>query len=121
MELIIKSTKSPDERMTTPGGRLDAAVLNLDDQFVAVGTLLPGWRWSEDVRPTVGGTSCQFVHTGYLLEGTLHIEMDDGTAVDVHAGEAYQIPPGHDGWVVGDQAVRAVDWGNRVEEYAEKA
>jgi hypothetical protein len=120
MELIVKNVSQPDDHQVTPSGRLDAAVINLDTLFVAVGTLQPGWRWSEDVQPYVGGDSCQFTHTGYLLEGTMHVEMDDGTSLDVHAGDAYLIPPGHDGWVVGDVPVRAVDFGNRVEEYATK-
>ncbi len=36
--------------------------------------------------------------------------MDDGTELDVRAGEAHEIPPGHDAWVVGDEAYVAVEW-----------
>ncbi len=29
--------------------------------------------------------------------------MDDGTEVELEAGNAIQIPPGHDAWVVGNE------------------
>ena len=36
--------------------------------------------------------------------------MDDGTELDIVAGDAYEIPPGHDAWVVGDTAFDAVEF-----------
>jgi hypothetical protein len=33
----------------------------------------------------------------------MHTVMDDGTAIDILPGEVYVVPPGHDGWVVGDE------------------
>lgn len=36
--------------------------------------------------------------------------MDDGTALVIGAGEAYEIPPGHDAWVLGDEAWCAVEF-----------
>jgi hypothetical protein len=31
------------------------------------------------------------------------IETVDGQKSEVGPGEAYEIPPGHDGWVIGDE------------------
>ena len=31
------------------------------------------------------------------------VKMDDGTEMEIKAGDAYVIDPGHDGWVVGDE------------------
>jgi hypothetical protein len=73
-------------------------------------TFDPGWRWSECIKPVVGTDSCQVEHIGYVVSGTLHVEHEDGTAGDATAGMVYRIAPGHDGWVVGDEPVVAVEF-----------
>ena len=44
-----------------------------------------------------------------MLSGHLHIEMGDGSTMDCVAGGSYDIPPGHDGWVVGEVPWVAID------------
>jgi len=73
-------------------------------------TLQPGWRWSESIKPIVGTDACQVHHLGVVLSGTMHILHDDGTEADVGAGDVYNIQPGHDAWVVGDEAVVGVEF-----------
>ena len=34
----------------------------------------------------------------------MHIAHEDGTEVEVGPGDAYVIEPGHDAWVIGDEA-----------------
>jgi class 3 adenylate cyclase len=52
--------------------------------------------------------------------------MDDGTELDIQAGDVHEIPPGHDAWVVGDEAYTAVEWassglyGQSVEERGDR-
>ena len=48
-------------------------------------------------------------HTQYVISGTLHVVMDNGTEFDVSAGDTMVIPPGHDAWVVGDKPFVAID------------
>ena len=36
--------------------------------------------------------------------------MDDGTELDIRAGDAFEIPPGHDAWVVGDEPWDTVEF-----------
>jgi hypothetical protein len=36
--------------------------------------------------------------------------MTDGQEFDSHAGQVLTLPAGHDGWVVGDEPVVAIDW-----------
>ena len=36
--------------------------------------------------------------------------MDDGTELEIGAGDGSHIPPGHDAWVVGDEPYVAVDF-----------
>ena len=73
-------------------------------------TFEPGWRWSDHIKPVVGGDSCQTNHIGYIVSGTLHVESDDGSKGEVSGGSVYRIAPGHDAWVVGDQPVVVVEF-----------
>jgi uncharacterized cupin superfamily protein len=50
------------------------------------------------------------MHIGYIVSGELHVESDDGTSGQVSAGSVYRISPGHDAWVVGDQAAVVVEF-----------
>ncbi len=80
---------------------------------MTVGRLVlePGWRWSEHVRPIAGTASCQFHHVGLILSGAMDGRMDDGTEFMVRPGDIYDIPPGHDNWVIGDEPLVTVIWG----------
>ena len=73
-------------------------------------TFQPGWRWSEHIKPVVGGESCQTDHIGYVVSGSLEVHSDDGSSARVVPGSVYRIPPGHDAWVVGDEPVVVVEF-----------
>ena len=61
--------------------------------------------------PAIAGTpTCQLHHLGYALSGALRVETDDGQTLDIQAGSGYEIPPGRDAWVVGDQPFETIDW-----------
>ncbi|HET6580204.1 MAG TPA: cupin domain-containing protein [Gemmatimonadales bacterium] len=70
----------------------------------------PGWRWSRDVRPIAGTGSCEQLHVGFIVSGRLAVRMDDGTEGVVGPGDVFVVPPGHDGWVVGDDPCVMLDW-----------
>jgi class 3 adenylate cyclase len=59
----------------------------------------------------LGTTSCPIRHLGYTISGSLHVEMDDGQAMEIGAGSVFDIPPGHDKWVIGDEPWVTVEWG----------
>ena len=40
----------------------------------------------------------------------LHVVMEGGDELDLGPGDAMQIPPGHDAWVVGDEPYVGVDF-----------
>ena len=49
----------------------------------------------------------------------MHIVHEDGTEQEIKAGHAYVIEPGHDAWVVGDEAVVGFEFDSRAaEEFA---
>lgn len=70
----------------------------------------PGWRWSIDAAPKLGTRSCQVRHLGAAMSGALHVTTDDGVEMDIRAGDAYEIPAGHDAWVVGDAPYEAIEF-----------
>ena len=103
-----RSFSSPDQVRRFEHGRID--VIQLDETAIGRFVFEPGWRWSHDVRPLVGGDSCQNRHVGYVISGHLHVQMTDGTELDIVAGDAYEIPPSHDAWVVGDELWDTVEF-----------
>ena len=79
----------------------------------------PGWRWSECIKPVVGGESCQAAHLGYVVSGRIHIASDDGAELDLGPGDVYRLDPGHDAWVLGDEPAVALEFeGKTAETYA---
>jgi hypothetical protein len=63
----------------------------------------PGWRWSEHVGKAIGQSLCPAPHFGMVLSGRNRVEMADGTFVDLRPGDIFEIGPGHDSWVLGDE------------------
>ena len=103
-----KSFSNPDQVRTFTLGHVD--LVNLDETTIGQFIWEPGWRWSEVVKPVVDTPTCVNRHLGYAIGGHLHVVMDDGTELDIVAGDAYEIPPGHDAWVVGDATFDAVEF-----------
>ena len=112
-----KSMDQPDETRKFDKGKVD--IVNLSDGSVGRFVFEPGWKWSEHVKPIAGTDWCQAPHHGYQITGRLHVVMSDGSEFEVGAGEVSIIPPGHDAWVVGDEAVTGVDWAGMA-NYAKK-
>ena len=101
--MFTKSFDDADEVKTPP--KTNAATVKLGDISATRVVLEPGWKWSECVKPAVGGDSCQAGHVGVIVQGQLHCIHDDGTEIVASAGDAYYFAPGHDGWVIGDETV----------------
>ena len=116
MKIEHKSLDHADERREMPHGHVE--VCRIGDAVFGRFTFEPGWRWSESVGPIVGTTSCQVRHNGYIESGRLHVQMDDGTEVDLEPGEFFVCEPGHDAWVVGEQTCIAFDFSSQIETYA---
>jgi class 3 adenylate cyclase len=106
--LQYKSFESSDAVRTFPNGQAELVIL--DDSAVGHAVYQPGWRWSTDMPAIVGTPSCQLHHLGYSVSGTMHVVLDDGEALDIPPGSVFEIPPGHDAWVVGDEPWVTVEW-----------
>jgi hypothetical protein len=117
MGVTNRGLDSPDETRTFDHGQVQ--VVKIGESTIGRYTFEPGWRWSESVKPIAKTDSCQAHHVGYILSGRLHVKTDDGGEAELGPGEAYEIHPGHDGWVVGDEAVTSVEFMG-AEKYAMK-
>ena len=106
---------APDETRTPDKTRSE--IVRMSGATVARLTLEPGWRWSECVKPVVGTESCQARHVGVMTQGRMGVRHDDGSHVEISAGEVYVIEPGHDAWVIGDERVVGFEF-ESAEEYA---
>ena len=111
MQLRHKRFDRPDEVRIVEKARVE--LIELGELAVGRAIFEPGWRWSDHVKPIVGTESCQVHHLGYVLSGHLHVEMTDGASLEVVGGDAFEIPPGHDAWVIGDEPWISVDWAGR--------
>jgi len=105
----INDFSTPDD-VRKPDPTVTVEVVKLAGGEVGRYTFQPGWRWSQHVKPVVGTDSCQTEHIGYVVSGTLGVSSDDGATGEVTPGCVYRIAPGHDGWVVGDEAVVVVEF-----------
>jgi len=103
-----KDFSTPDDSISFEKGRAD--VVRLGDATITLRTMEPGWRWSEHVGAIAKTDTCQVHHVGYVKSGTLHVVMDSGEEAEVTAGDAYDVAPGHDGWVVGDDTLELVEF-----------
>ena len=106
--LQVKSFATPSEVRTFPNGR--AQIVKLDESVVGRAVYEPGWRWSTDMPAIVGTASCQLHHLGFSISGAMHVVMDDGQALDIPPESVFEIPSGHDAWVVGDEPWVTVEW-----------
>lgn len=106
-----KDLDRPDE-LREAGGKF--AVFELADHEVSWQELPPGWRWSEAVQPLAGTEWCEFHHVGFTISGRAHIVHRDGAELDLGPRQFYEIPPYHDGWVVGEEPWVTIDWGENV-------
>lgn len=70
----------------------------------------PGWTWEADEKPLLGSPdTCPMHHTGYCISGTLVVRMaDTGAETRLGPGDFFDIPPGHDGHVEGDDRVELI-------------
>jgi len=107
--LQAKSFERPDDVRTMPLVRFET--VELDDSQIGHCFFEPGWRWSTSIAPLLGIDSCPFRHVGYTIQGGMHVVMDDGAELDIGPNDVFDIPPGHDKWVVGELPMVTIEWG----------
>ncbi len=81
--------------------------IDLPTVRMGLGHFRPGWVWSKHAGPQHGKSS--EMHIGYIQSGTMAVLSADGHEVELGPGDAFEVGPGHDAWVVGDQPCVALD------------
>jgi class 3 adenylate cyclase len=107
-EIRVKNLERPDATVEFP--RLTVQQVDLGDVTVGLTHAEPGWRWSNDVRPQVGGDWCEARHVGVVLSGRFGATMRDGTTVEFGPNDVFELPPGHDGFAIGDEPCVQIEW-----------
>jgi len=108
--MIRKSLNTPEETRQFNDGKGKLELVNVASGPVGRATFEPGWKWSLHVKPISKTESCQASHLGYYVSGRMHVRMDDGEELEFGPGDFAIIPPGHDAWIVGDEACVVIDW-----------
>ena len=107
-DLIRANLDQPREVIEFP--KITASLVELGDLTVGLFVSEPGWRWSVHNKPKVGGEWCQARHIGVVLSGRLGIDFRDGTSAEFGPYDVFDIPPGHDGYTVGDERLVQIEW-----------
>ena len=103
-----KSFRSPEQVRRFPNGRIET--VSHHETTIGRFVLEPGWRWSRDVGPIARTRSCQVHHQGIVLKGGLRVETDAGDVCEFGIEDVYDIPPGHDASVIGNEAFEAIEF-----------
>ena len=104
---LLRSLRSPDDLFRAEG--IEERSVQVGEQTIGRAIVQPGWRWSVTVQPLVGTPSCAVRHVGLALRGRFHVLLDDGREMDIGPDDVFDIPPGHDAWVVGDEPWETVE------------
>lgn len=105
-----KRFEKPDETISPPKSKVE--VVRVSGVTLTRATYQPGWKWSNDIKPIAGTSSCQRHHIGYCLSGHIAGKLDDGSEWEAGPGDIIDVPPGHDGWVVGNEPVVLLEFGS---------
>jgi class 3 adenylate cyclase len=103
----LKSLRSPDDVFRAD--LIEERSVQVGEQTLGRALIEPGWRWSTHVQPLVGTPSCAVRHLGVALRGRFHVRMDDGREIEIGPDDVFDIPPGHDAWVVGNEPFETVE------------
>jgi hypothetical protein len=112
-DTLLAPIKGADSR-EIGGVQLDVVTVTAGNCRVKRAIYPVGFRWSRNMKPLVGSEMCMHAHVGFLARGQIHMEFADGCVLEFKAPQVIAIEPGHDGWVVGDEAAVLIefDFGN---------
>lgn len=106
-DIIKKNFGEPESLRTFLDGSKRTVVI-LKSLAIGRGEYLPGWKWSKHAGPQTEKPSGS--HVGYIISGQMVIRAPDGNEIEVSPGEAFEMGPGHDAWVVGKEPCIALDF-----------
>src|SRR5438874_12418658 len=105
-EVILKRFDHPDEIRTFEKGKFE--LIRVGEMTIGRASYEPGWKWSIHVGAPQGVKSCAVEHVGLVVFGRATAAMDDGRMIDMKVGDHFNIAPGYDSGVVGNEPVLSV-------------
>ncbi len=100
--VILKHFDSPDDVAIFPKGKFETVTLG--GMTIGRATYAPGWKWSEDVGPSVGEDYCTVEHVGMVISGVATAAFENGDVTELRPGQLFYISnEPHDSWVIGDE------------------
>ena len=117
--MSAKNFDEPDEIVELPG--LLEEVVEVGGFVVGREVVAPGWRWSKDTKPVVGGEWCEANHVGLTMSGRWGVVMKDGRTLEFRPGDVFDVPAGHDSWTIGDEPCVTLNWAGLRRFFASKA
>lgn len=108
MRLQRRVLGEADEERDVPRGRIET--YDMGEIRIGRSILQPGWRWSESIKPIARTERCESHHIGMCVSGRCRVQMHEGSELLIEPGQFYEIPPGHDAWVVGDEPYVTIEW-----------
>lgn len=106
--MATRNFEVPDQTNSI-GDMARVEVIGVGDLTAIRATMNPGFHWTEHARPVIGTDLCQGHHIGYVVSGRSRVQLADGTERELAAGDVFDIPPGHDMWVIGNEPYVAVE------------
>ena len=103
----VRGFAHADRSWTFLDGSNRAAVI-LNSVVIGRGEYLPGWKWSQHVGPQTGKASQ--AHIGLVLSGRMGVRDAEGREVTLGPGDAFEVGPAADAWVIGDETCVALDF-----------
>lgn len=106
-DVTVKNLDNSENSRTFLDGSKRTAVI-LKTVAIGRGEYLPGWTWSKHAGQQTGKSS--EAHIGYILSGQMIVQSPDGKEDKVGPGDAFEMPPKHDAWVIGNEPCIALDF-----------
>lgn len=104
---VVKNLSATENSRTFLDGSIRSAV-KLRSASIGSGVYQAGWQWSRHAGSQTGKSSAN--HIGYIISGFMTIRDAAGTEWHIGPGDAFEIGPGHDAWVVGNEPCIAIDF-----------
>jgi uncharacterized cupin superfamily protein len=82
--------------------------VKLRSAIIGSGVYQAGWKWSLHAGKQTGNASEN--HVGYIISGHMAIRDAQGNECNIGPGDAFEVGPGHDAWVVGNDPCVALDF-----------
>jgi hypothetical protein len=106
-QTVAKNFTRADRSWTFLDGSKRAVVI-LNSVVIGQGEYLPGWRWSQHVGAQTGRPSQ--AHIGLIVSGRMGVRDSEGRELTLDPGDAFEMGPESDAWVIGDETCIALDF-----------